>query len=770
MRNFRLTLISIILVLATFCTLAGCLANGADASPILNDGEGEEMQRTYVLHFDPKSDQEGWVESDLSEEQVNRANFVDPDITAAPGKIFSGWYLTEDYAITKAVKLMSTEEFWEAVATYGQLESETNIMHIYLYAKWISSQAKPISDVKGLFEIRNEPEANYILTQDIDLSTFDRYATKVVVDDNGDPKLDENGNFITEYVHPGAEHYLDPDEYESEEEMNKVAEELKKAYKKSWIPIAYGLGKEFVGTFDGNGHEIRGMNIVLTKHDRTVNKEKGEKDLLAQSISVGLFGLVSGKISNLSVVDYTIEIDGDVSHFDVGGIAGRVAFGGEVNNCLASGTIINKEIEYTGNMWDSLFGSYAEPTTNSAFGGAVGYLGWREQDSDREGKETISRIQKTSTSGKVTSETNEEKVYVGGVVGCVSQGRVTSSNSASFVKGRYAGGLIGNNNGNVLQCYATGGVEGSTSYPGVVGGLVGYNYVEGTIERCYAEGNVNARTAGGLVGINVFNYKEAKGGTIRDCLASGNVLATEYAGGLVGRATAEIPIKGREEFSSLIYNKEDNYGNHNNEFYIIERCFAFGDVEANAEKTIFKDEDGNEVSASVYYSVFAGGLIGQSYEQLVRRCFAFGDVTAISLRSKMCATCGNVNPTTYSECEKCGEPLPDDNYAENTAFAGNFVGHTTNMVVSGDDSYVANFCLDIMEVTRNGKTYPYATDGEVAGTIVYPNQVATHNYAWFKVQSNFTVGEGAFTIGDNGYWIFDNVDIENGLYPTLKGV
>ncbi len=93
---------------------------------------------------------------------------------------------------------------------------------------------------------------------------------------------------------------------------------------------------------------------------------------------------------------------------------------------------------------------------------------------------------------------------------------------------RYLGGLVGENNGSIVNCYVTCAVSGSE----YLGGLVGRN-ISNTITNCYATGSVcgedNSRSLGGLVGGN--------DGNISNCYAAVSVQAgdnAEYLDGLVG--------------------------------------------------------------------------------------------------------------------------------------------------------------------------------------------------------------------------------------------
>ena len=112
------------------------------------------------------------------------------------------------------------------------------------------------------------------------------------------------------------------------------------------------------------------------------------------------------------------------------------------------------------------------------------------------------------------------------------------------------GGLVGWNNGTIIQSYATGAVSGSD----IVGGLVGVNWYGGTISQSYATGAVSGIVeTGGLAGRNhgTISQSYATGavtggaysigglvgwnhGTISQSYATGAVSGTQFVGGLIG--------------------------------------------------------------------------------------------------------------------------------------------------------------------------------------------------------------------------------------------
>lgn len=142
--------------------------------------------------------------------------------------------------------------------------------------------------------------------------------------------------------------------------------------------------------------------------------------------------------------------------------------------------------------------------------------------------------------------------YVGGLVGS-NEGTVLNSGSSANVTGAtYVGGLVGRNSANEIEeavirySYATGDVTG-TANGTWVGGLVGANGDAGLggIYESYATGNVKYAGAGsfakvgGLVGYNndIISNSYATG-------AVANYSASGWVGGLVGHSASNGMITG----------------------------------------------------------------------------------------------------------------------------------------------------------------------------------------------------------------------------------
>ncbi len=197
-----------------------------------------------------------------------------------------------------------------------------------------------------------------------------------------------------------------------------------------------------------------------------------------------------------------------------------------------------------------------------------------------------------------------------GLFGVVAGGTIKNLGvAASYVKGNYAvGGLAGysDDNGTIENCYATGNVTGIEAN---TGGLVGYNR-RGIIENSYAEGNVSgSNSVGGLVG-----WIEES--VIQNCYATGEVTVGDDGfggGGLVG-----------SNLESVINN-----------------CHATGKV------TI---EDG---------SFGGGGLVGGNYNGTIEYSYAVGNVTGDAVGGLVGENEDGTITNSYYDSDKSGQDDDD---------------------------------------------------------------------------------------------------------------
>ncbi len=255
---------------------------------------------------------------------------------------------------------------------------------------------------------------------------------------------------------------------------------------KGFKPIGT-FSDRFKGSFDGKGHEIKGLYINRNTTDR-----------------VGLFGYVDeGKIvKNVKLVD--VDIIGDDY---VGGLVGY-NYRAHVMNSSVDGDLEGDK--HIGGLVGVNYGFVrdckAEVTTEGSerVGGLIG--------------KNSRFVTESYTGGQVRGS-----LYSGGLIG-FNSGTITNSHSSTDVGfGSHSGGLVGYNEDRISDCWATGNVEGDL----YSAGLVGYNMNTGDISSCYANGDVTGnKTIGGLVGMN-YNI-------IENCYATGDVTGAENVGGLVG--------------------------------------------------------------------------------------------------------------------------------------------------------------------------------------------------------------------------------------------
>jgi hypothetical protein len=168
--------------------------------------------------------------------------------------------------------------------------------------------------------------------------------------------------------------------------------------------------------------------------------------------------------------------------------------------------------------------------------GLFGYVSWNAQICNL-GIEDVAITGRICVGGLVGwNEGNLIDCYtIGSVNGIMSVGGLVGDNSADLtdcyatcsVSGiEFIGGLVGHSDEdcNLTACYATGPVKGS-GY--CIGGLVGLNH--SNLAVCYATGPVDGNgVVGGLAG------SDGEEGCITDCYSTGPVRGIFYVGGLAG--------------------------------------------------------------------------------------------------------------------------------------------------------------------------------------------------------------------------------------------
>jgi len=270
-----------------------------------------------------------------------------------------------------------------------------------------------------------------------------------------------------------------------------------------FVPIG-PRGNGFTGIFDGQNHIISGLAIAPT--------------YASGFAAIGLFGINSGTIQNVSLTNVSITADPNIaSRSDFGTLPGSQYVGaiagvnkGLIDTVSASGHINGVSVG------------------GASLGGLVGYNNSLFSYGHDDALLMIGTIQNSSSSVTVTAGDRQF---------CAFESCINVTN--------FAGGLVGFNGGNITGSFATGNVASISSSGGAeVGGLVGAN--SGTITGAYAMGSVSSSGsssyAGGLVGLNgqVAGdgfYIILTGASITQSWSGGAVTATgqgSNAGGLVG--------------------------------------------------------------------------------------------------------------------------------------------------------------------------------------------------------------------------------------------
>ena len=267
------------------------------------------------------------------------------------------------------------------------------------------------------------------------------------------------------------------------------------------------------------------------------------------------------------------------------------------------------------------------------------------------------------------------RMHVGGLVGGNS-GTITTSYSTAAVSGVYlVGGLVGMSDRSITASYSTGDVTGDEN----LGGLVGVNR-GGNITASYSTGTVIGDDAavGGLVGQNI-------SGSILGCYSIGDVGGCKMIGGLVG------------------WNKGEGS---------ISDCYSAGDVSGGWEIGGLVGENSGVITMSYSTSVVSGntrvgGLVGSN--SCVQNAGAITDSYWDIETSGELKMCG-LQEEGASGCDpNCGKTTTEMQTASTFLKAGwDFVDETDN----GTEGI-----WKIME----GQTYPLLSCQKYGGGTGEPN-------------------------------------------------
>lgn len=272
-----------------------------------------------------------------------------------------------------------------------------------------------------------------------------------------------------------------------------------------------------------------GQNIGSTIENSYATGRVSAENIIAGGLAGTNAGNITGSNSE-SEVSGNNSIGGLVGWQDAGTVDNSYATGNISGNQQIGGLV---GFMQEGNIVDS----YAEgdvsgrKTVGGLVGGANGVISGSEASGEVSAVNVAgglagdvdSLIENSTATGPVAVDEKR----AGGLVGIMRSGsRIVSSSANGNVSGsEILGGLVGScYDAEIVQSYATGNAEGQYH----IGGLAGYTYGSTVLRQSYAEGNAIARSSncGGLVGSNQSQ--------IISCYAAGDVESGFKVGGIVG--------------------------------------------------------------------------------------------------------------------------------------------------------------------------------------------------------------------------------------------
>jgi hypothetical protein len=330
------------------------------------------------------------------------------------------------------------------------------------------------------------------------------------------------------------------------------------------------------------------------------------------------------------------------------GLFGYVGTGGEIKDVgLVDADVNAGNGDYVGSLVGYLYhGTITNCHTDGVYITGDKYIGAMVGRNSGELLSGTGRIINCYATGVVNGN-----YMTGGLVGSIYLGWVSDCNSAVTVVGnKYTGGLVGFSSSiaTVRNCFATGTVDGNSSTGGLLGSAGG-DISSVLISNCYATGDVSGIDyTGGLIG-NCGHLQVSAS----NCYATGAVNGANYTGGLVGSG---------EDFSNCyatgVVNGYNNTGGFAGSGGSIRNCYATGNVDGNSN---------------------IGGLVGNVCWS-ISNCYAVGFVNG---KDNIGGLVGYDRPhfiTSYTKCFWDSDVNPDLDGIGNIIDPPDVIGEsTTNM-------------------------------------------------------------------------------------------
>ena len=460
-----------------------------------------------------------------------------------------------------------------------------------------------------------------------------------------------------------------------------------------WIPIG-NADHAFNGTFDGDGHTISGLKIN------------------AGVDYIGLFGNVSGKISNFSIVDANIYVKRDHNYVSIA--CGYST--GDLKDISTDGFIEAPKANYVGAVAGAVAPASIEYTnlTSNASINAQTYVGGIIGQINASGNLQTNYISNTG-SVKGVSQVGGIFGHVNGASGSLVSG---ASVSADIAGDYYVGGIVGKaDNVAISTCTNDGSTITSSSYYTEgsnyyvwLGGIVGYGY---SVINCTNNVDITYNAKGSYVG-GIAGYMT---GDINDCTNNGDITTnTNCVGGLVGELNSSEErnitnltnngvVYGSSKVGGIAGSYKINLNKNATEWY--------QDVKKGTCSII-------TCAKTQYYHKYCLNITISSLSN-------FGKITA-----DMDVAGGIIGDfyinNSYTSNQKCHEKIAHSNYCQ----------------------IVADVKLVAEGFVNKGEISSYSNGGEIFGQFSSDAPSTITNYTVMgKITVNGEVKEGTYDIGSN---------------------
>ena len=322
---------------------------------------------------------------------------------------------------------------------------------------------------------------------------------------------------------------------------------------------------------------------------------------------------------------------------------------------------------------------------------------------------------------------------------------ITNCYNTGIAKGQsFVGGVSGSNNKTITNCYNTGIVSGQA----YVGGVNGYNG-NGTIINCNATGEVNGTDSyvGGVIGMNLRN------GTITNCYYD----STIYTGNAIGAnsgTTTKVEGKTTEQYKT------------GEVAYLLQESQT--DTEIIWGQTIGTDTYPTLGGAKVYKNAIYEGCEGKpgepvSYEYSNTEKNTYGEHPDLDNDGK-CDDCGAI-------IDGIGAKLAGYSLSLTGNIGVNFYMELSNKIIADKDAYM-QFTLPNGTITKVlvSEAQTNTTINAEKTYYRFPCEVASYEMTQ-DIKAQMFDGNGkcgkeyTYTVRDYAQYLIDHVDLYQDAYP-----